>query len=294
MRKTAWRAIVCLWLIGSLIGGAAGVAEAGDGLFSRLKEKASKKIEQAKDLVWVETKLGAGAVSGIAGKITGFVGLSVGAVVGLAIGGPVGAATGGIIGSRIASTMARAYVKPLAEGVINARLTKKSVAVREVWQGLDKKRLAVEGSATAVGSLVGEALGAMAGASLLAGVGPLAIPLIGVVGGDIIGSKVGAWIGSRLVKKAGVRAYAALGPQLPPASAPATAATRAATPAASISAARAAVTPARARYEAAYLAYVSSLQDPNATADRKDKALRVYNAALEAWNTERRTATGGR
>ncbi|HNW35850.1 MAG TPA: hypothetical protein PKM25_13010 [Candidatus Ozemobacteraceae bacterium] len=284
MQKTAWRAIVCLWLIGSLIGGAAGIAEAGEGLFSRLKEKAAKKIEQVKDPVWVETKLGAGAVSGIAGKITGFVGLSIGAVMGLAIGGPVGAATGGIIGSRIASAMTRAYVKPLAEGVISAKLTDRSVTVREVWQGLDKRRLAVEGSATAVGSLIGEALGVMAGAALFAGAGPLAIPIIGLVGGDIIGGKIGSWIGSKLVKKAGVMAYTALAPQPPPTPVSSASVIASATPSAM---ANTAADPARARYEAAYLAYVTAVQDQKTTSDQKEKALHEYNAALEAWNSAR-------
>lgn len=292
MNKSAWRAFICLWLIGSLIGGAA-VAEAGEGLFSRLKAKASQKIEQVQDPVWVKTKLASGAISGIAGKITGFAGLALGAVIGLAVGGPAGAAVGGIIGSRIVSSMTKAYVKPVADEYVNARLTNRSTSIADVWKNLDKKRLAVEGGATAVGSLIGEFAGVAIGAALFAGTGPIAVPIIGIIGCDIIGGKIGKWIGSRLVKKAGVMAYTALAAQPPPATSSA-APSAAKTGAPSASAAATRIDQTRSLYEAAYRSYVAAVQNPNATSAEKDKALREYTAALDAWIAARGSVAGKR
>ncbi len=295
-KKTAWRAIVCLWLIGSLIGGSA-VAEAGEGLFSRLKakvaQKVEQKIEQVKDPVWVKTTIGSGAVGGIANRITGFAGMALGAVIGLTVGGPAGAAVGGLIGAEIASSMTNAYVKPLAAGYIEARLTDRPATLSETWKGLDKKKLAVEGASDAVGSIIGKAVGIAVGTALFAGCGPIALPIVGVIGGDIVGGKIGKWIGSKLVKKAGVMAYTALAAQPPPASASvAPASVSAGVSSASRTAAP--VEQARIRYEAAYRAYVSAVQDPAATTAGKEKALRDYTVALDAWMAARKAEGGNR
>lgn len=292
MRNATWRAVICLWLVGALLAGPV-AAQAGDGLFSRLKAKAAQKIEQVKDPVWVKTKLASSAASGIAGRITGFAGMTIGATIGLAIGGPVGAAVGGLIGSEVASSMTKAYVRPLTAGLVEARLTDQPATVADVWKGLDKKKLAVEGASDAVGSVIGKALGMAIGAALFAGTGPIALPILGVIGGDIIGGKIGKWIGSKLVKKAGVMAYTALAAQPPPASASVTPASVSA----GVSSASRASAPAeqtRIRYEAAYRAYVSAVQDPAATPDTKEKALRGYTAALDAWMAARKAESGNR
>lgn len=290
MKKSTWRTIFCLWLIGSLIGGAA-IAEAGEGLFSRLKAKAAQKveqkIEQVKDPVWVKTRIGSSAIGSIAGKITGFAGMALGAVIGLAVGGPAGAAVGGLIGAEVASSMTKAFVKPLAAGYIEDRLTNQPASLTDTWKSLDKKKLAVEGASDAIGSIIGKAVGVAIGTALFAGCGPIALPIVGAIGGDIIGGKIGKWIGSKLVKKAGVMAYTALAAQPPPASASVTPA--------SISASRAEVSDqARVQYEAAYRAYVSAVQDPAATSAAKEKALRDYTTALDAWMAARKAESGNR
>mgnify|MGYP006910059520 CR=1 FL=1 len=290
MRNTTWRALICLWLVGTLLAGPV-AAQAGDGLFSRLKARAAQKIEQVKDPVWVKTKLASSAASGIAGRITGFAGMTIGATIGLAIGGPVGAAVGGMIGAEVASSMTKAYVRPLTAGLVEARLTDRPTTVAEVWKSLDKKKLAVEGASDAVGSVIGKAVGMAIGAALFAGTGPIALPILGVIGGDIIGGKIGKWIGSKLVKKAGVMAYTALAAQPPPASGTtepvpmAAGETPAAAPAPSAS-----LTAAQATYEQAYRAYVTAVQDPAATSETKAHALRAYTVALDAWIAARGAA----
>lgn len=268
--------LVCLLLIASLLASGTLFAADGPGLFSRVKAKVQAKIEEAKTKdFWVKT-IYSRSLSIVAGKAAGLLGFGLAGVIGFAIGGPVGGGIGALLGYRIASAVAKAFARPLGEELARQKLAGQKLSLKKAWEPLPAKALTAEGLGTAAGNIVGEVVGVTAGVALLGGLGPMALPFLGVVSGgwlgQKVGEKVGRWLGGKVGKKAG-QALAAREPDPAPATGPARLES---SPGAGTSAARAA-------YEKAYQAYVSTLGQDSIDQATRDRLFREYQAAREAW-----------